>query len=78
MKSGPAGGSLCHGPFSRFAIGRLSGFWRVALVEEELRIRPQDLDRLLEWMRRSGRPRTTEELLRFWLERLRDEATRGR
>jgi hypothetical protein len=47
-------------------------------VEEELRIRPQDLDRLLEWMRRSGRPRTTEELVRFWLERLRDEATRGR
>jgi hypothetical protein len=57
---------------------RLSGFGRVALVEEELRIRPQDLDRWLEWMRRSGRPRTTEELLRFWLERLRDEATRGR
>jgi len=47
-------------------------------VDEELRIRPQDLDRLLEWMRRSGRPRTTAELVRFWLERLRDEGQRGR
>ena len=68
--------SMGHFTGSRWA--RLSGFWRVVLVEEELRIRPQDLDRLLEWMRRSGRPRTTEELVRFWLERLRDEATRGR
>jgi hypothetical protein len=47
-------------------------------VDEELRVRQQDLDRLLEWMRRSGRPRTTAELLRFWLERLREEAQRGR
>ena len=68
--------SMCH--FAGPGCARLPGFWRVALVEEELRIRPQDLDRLLDWMRRSGRPRTTEELVRFWLERLRDEATRGR
>jgi hypothetical protein len=47
-------------------------------VEEELRVRQQDLDRLLEWMRRSGRPRATAELVRFWLERLRDEGGRGR
>ena len=66
------------GHFAGSRAARLSGWERGTLVEEELRIRPQDLDRLLEWMRRSGRPRTTEELLRFWLERLRDEATRGR
>ncbi|HUS15252.1 MAG TPA: hypothetical protein VM536_09575 [Chloroflexia bacterium] len=47
-------------------------------MEDDLRVRPQDLDRMLDWMRRSGRPRTTAELVRFWLERLRDEAGRGR
>ena len=50
----------------------------VRTVDEELRVRQQDLDRLLDWMRRSGRPRSTAELVRFWLERLRDEAQRGR
>ncbi len=47
-------------------------------MDDELRVRPVDLDRLLEWMRRSGRPRATAELVRLWLERLRDEAGRGR
>jgi hypothetical protein len=49
-------------------------------VDDELKVRQTDLDRLLDWMRRSGRPRTTAELVRFWLERLREEAggNRGR
>ena len=47
-------------------------------MDEELRIRPQDLDRLLELMRRTGKPRSTAELVRLWLERLRDDAARGR
>jgi len=47
-------------------------------VEEDLKLRQQDLDRMLEWMRRTGRPRSTAELVRFWLERLHDEASRGR
>ena len=55
-------------------------YWdgEVWTVDEELRVRQQDLDRLLDWMRRSGRPRSTADLVRFWLERLRDEAQRGR
>jgi hypothetical protein len=47
-------------------------------VDEELRIRPIDIDRLIELMRRSGRPQTTEALVRHYLERLRQELTRGR
>ena len=78
MSSGHAGGSFGHVPFYRSGMCPVTWILEGELVEEELRIRPQDLDRLLEWMRRSGRPRTTEELVRFWLERLRDEATRGR
>jgi len=48
------------------------------LLDEDLKVRQQDLDRLLEWMRRSSRPRTTAELVRFWMERLADAAGRGR
>ena len=47
-------------------------------VEEELRIRPQDIDRLIEWLRRTGRPQTVEALTHYYLERLRQELTRGR
>ena len=47
-------------------------------MDEELRIRPIDIDRLIELMRRSGRPQTTEDLVRYYLERLRQELTRGR
>jgi hypothetical protein len=53
---------------------------RSLAVDDELKVRQTDLDRLLDWMRRSGRPRTTAELVRFWIERLREEAggNRGR
>lgn len=47
-------------------------------MEEELRLRPQDLDRLIEWLRRSGRPQSAAALARQWLERMRAEAMRGR
>ena len=39
---------------------------------------PGRLDCLLELMRRTGKPRSTPELVRLWLERLRDDAARGR
>jgi hypothetical protein len=60
----------------RKVAGQGSG--RKLLVDEELRIRPIDIDRLIELMRRSGRPQTTADLVRYYLERLRQELTRGR
>jgi hypothetical protein len=47
-------------------------------LDEELRIRPMDIDRLIELLRRSGRPQTIEALTRFYLERLRQEVLRTR
>ena len=64
--------------FLEFGIPRVAEMGENGPVNEDLRVRQQDLDRLLDWMRRSGRPRSTPELLRFWLERLREEALRGR
>ena len=47
-------------------------------MDEELRIRPLDIDRIIEMLRRSGRPQTVAELTRYYLERLRQELLRGR
>lgn len=47
-------------------------------LDEELKIRPMDIDRLIEWLRRTGRPQTAEALARHYLDRLRQELLRGR
>jgi hypothetical protein len=51
---------------------------RTGILDEELKIRPVDIDRLIEWLRRTGRPQTAEALARHYLDRLRQELLRGR
>jgi hypothetical protein len=38
-----------------------------------LTISMRDMDRLVDWMRRSGHPQTIESLTRRWLEMLRED-----
>jgi hypothetical protein len=43
------------------------------LAANEIQITQRDLDRLIEWMRRSGRPQTVRTLARRYLEMLRED-----
>jgi hypothetical protein len=47
------------------------GGWNLAA--NEINISPRDIDRLAEWMRRTGRPQTVRTLARRYLEVLREE-----
>lgn len=43
------------------------------MAAKEVTITPRDVDRLIEWIRRTGRPQTTKSLARRYLEMLREE-----
>jgi hypothetical protein len=43
------------------------------LPAKEITITPRDIDRLIEWIRRSGRPQTTKSLAQRYLEMLRED-----
>jgi hypothetical protein len=43
------------------------------LAGKELTISMRDMERLIDWMRRTGKPQTVELLVRRYLEMLREE-----
>jgi hypothetical protein len=43
------------------------------LAANDINISMRDMERLIDWMRRSGRPQTVESLVRRYLEMLREE-----
>jgi hypothetical protein len=43
------------------------------LPANDITLTPRELDKLIDWMRRSGRPQTVQSLARRYLEILRDE-----
>lgn len=48
------------------------------MATNELTLSPRDVERLIEWMRRSGRPQTIKSLARRYLEMIReDKGIRG-
>jgi hypothetical protein len=44
-----------------------------ALAAKEITITPRDVDRLIDWIRRTGKPQTTKSLARRYLEMLRED-----
>jgi hypothetical protein len=43
------------------------------LAAKELTISMRDMERLIDWMRRTGKPQTIDSLVRRYLEMLREE-----
>jgi len=43
------------------------------LAAKEITITSRDVERLIEWIRRTGRPQTTKSLARRYLEMLRED-----
>lgn len=43
------------------------------MAGNDIALSSRDLDRLIDWMRRTGRPQTTSTLARRYLEMLREE-----
>jgi hypothetical protein len=47
--------------------------WRHSLAANDITFTSRDMERLVDWMRRSGRPQTIASLTRRYLEMLREE-----